>query len=50
MKLWIALLRGINIGGKHIVSMKDLRELLSGLGYANVRTYIQSDNCVVRSR
>jgi uncharacterized protein (DUF1697 family) len=41
--LYIALLRGINIGG-HQVRMERLRELFAELGYANVRTYIQTGN------
>lgn len=49
MGTWIALLRGINVGGKHIVPMKALRELLEGAGFTDVRTYIQSGNCVLRS-
>ncbi|MEM8983432.1 MAG: DUF1697 domain-containing protein [Pseudomonadota bacterium] len=50
MTTWIALLRGINVGGKNIVPMKTLRDLLTGLGCENVRTYIQSGNCVFQSR
>lgn len=46
MTRWALLLRGINVGGKHIVPMAKLRELLSGLGFVNVSTYIQSGNCV----
>lgn len=34
------------MGGKNILPMKDLRGLLERLGYKNVRTYIQSGNCV----
>lgn len=41
--LYIALLRGINVGG-HQVKMDDLRKHFSELGLANVRTYIQSGN------
>ncbi len=43
---WIALLRGINVGGNNILPMAELRELLPGLGYENVKTYIQSGNCL----
>jgi len=46
---WITLLRGINVGGNNIVPMKELRDLLSGLGFENARTYIQSGNCVFDS-
>ena len=44
--IWIALLRGINVGGNNILPMAELRVILSGLGYRNVKTYIQSGNCV----
>jgi uncharacterized protein (DUF1697 family) len=46
----IALLRGINVVGKHRLPMKELAELLEGLGCTEVRTYIQSGNAVFRSR
>lgn len=42
----IALLRGINVGGKNKLPMKTLRALLEGLGCADVATYIQSGNAV----
>lgn len=41
--LYIALLRGINVGG-HVVKMERLRELFAELGLTNVRTYIQTGN------
>ena len=47
---WIALLRGINVGGHRKVPMANLRELCAGLGFTSVRTYIQSGNVVFRSR
>lgn len=40
----IALLRGINVGGKRKILMADLRELLTGIGFTDVKTYIQSGN------
>ena len=40
----VALLRGINVGGRNKVAMADLREVVSGLGHADVATYIQSGN------
>ncbi len=46
MATWIALLRGINVGGKHIVPMAELRERLESIGLECVRTYIQSGNVV----
>lgn len=46
---YVALLRGINVGGKNIVPMAALRTCLSDAGLANVRTYIQSGNVVFES-
>jgi uncharacterized protein (DUF1697 family) len=44
----VALLRGINVGGKNILPMEELRELLAKLGCEDVATYIQSGNAVFR--
>jgi uncharacterized protein (DUF1697 family) len=49
MKTWIALFRGINVGGTGILPMKTLAALLGGLGFAQVTTYIQSGNAVFLS-
>jgi len=43
---FVALLRGINVGGTRRVPMAELRELAEGLGCADVATYIQSGNLV----
>ena len=45
----IALLRGINLAGRRRVGMADLRELLAGHGYEDVRTHLQSGNVVLTS-
>ena len=45
----IALFRGINVGGRNILPMKSLVEILEGLGYNNIQTYIQSGNVVFQS-
>ena len=45
----VALLRGINVGGKAKLAMADLREIVTGCGYGDVRTYIQSGNVVFAS-
>ena len=42
----IALIRGINVGTAKRVAMADLREMLTGLGYADVRTLLNSGNAV----
>jgi len=49
MTAYVALFRGINVGGKHILPMQDLRDILGALGCENVRTYIQSGNAVFES-
>ena len=45
---WIALLRGINVGGGNTLPMASLRAILDGLGATDVQTYIQSGNAVFR--
>jgi uncharacterized protein (DUF1697 family) len=40
----VALLRGINVGGRNKVPMSDLREVVTSLGHVGVTTYIQSGN------
>ncbi|NMH96780.1 DUF1697 domain-containing protein [Pseudonocardia acidicola] len=47
---YVALLRGINVGGNKKVAMADLRELLAGLGFTGVRTHLQSGNAVFGTR
>ncbi len=49
MNTWIALLRGINVGGKNILPMAELRRDLESLKLKNVRTYIQSGNVIFES-
>ncbi|WP_282030491.1 DUF1697 domain-containing protein [Winogradskyella eximia] len=49
MQTYIALLRGINVGGHKKVPMVQLRELLSNSGLLNVKTYIQSGNVIFQS-
>src|SRR5262245_5826477 len=46
MTLYAALLRGINVAGHAKVAMPDLRDLLSGLGFVNPRSLLQSGNLV----
>ncbi len=51
MSTFIALLRGINVGGHNKVPMADLRALCEGdLGWRDVESYIQSGNLVFRAR
>lgn len=50
MTTYIALFRGINVGGRNRLPMKDLAATLEDLGCQDVATYIQSGNAVFRSR
>ena len=50
MARYVALLRGINVGGNKKVPMAQLRELLEGLGYTDVATLLQSGNAVFTSK
>ena len=43
---YVALLRGINVGGRNKVAMADLRQVAESLGHTEVATYIQSGNLV----
>lgn len=45
----VALLRGVNVGGRSILKMADLRELVEGCGFDDVQTYLQSGNLVFRT-
>ena len=49
MNRYIALLRGINVGGNNKLPMKELVTVLEGLGLQQVKTYIQSGNVVFQS-
>jgi uncharacterized protein (DUF1697 family) len=46
----VALLRGINVGGRNKVAMADLRAVVTSLGHADIATYIQSGNVVFTAR
>ena len=46
MKTYIALFRGINVGGYNILPMKKLKVILENLNFKKVKTYIQSGNVV----
>ncbi|PYO96173.1 MAG: hypothetical protein DMD60_11385, partial [Gemmatimonadetes bacterium] len=46
MTTYIALLRGINVGGRKQVAIADLRDLLTQLGFSNVRSLLQTGNLV----
>jgi uncharacterized protein (DUF1697 family) len=46
---YLALLRGINVGGKNLVRMADLRAAFEEMDFADVATYIQSGNVLFRA-
>ena len=48
-KVYLALLRGINVGGKNKVPMAELKACFEELGCKNVRTYIASGNVMFES-
>ena len=48
--VYVALLRGVNVGGNNMVSMKALKESFSALGFRDVATYINSGNILFRSK
>ena len=49
MTVYVAMLRGVNVGGNSL-KMDWLRQACEGLGWQNVRTYVQSGNIVFASR
>lgn len=49
MGIYVALLRGINVSGHHMMKMADLKDLLTGLGFQHLKTYLQSGNVVFES-
>lgn len=46
----MALLRGINVGGKSLIKMADLKVAMTSAGFENVITYIQSGNVIFESK
>ena len=46
---YLALLRGINVGGNNIIKMADLKACFENMGFTDVITYIQSGNVLFRS-
>jgi uncharacterized protein (DUF1697 family) len=46
MEKYIALLRGVNVGGKNKISMSELKTAFEEGGFADIRTYINSGNVI----
>lgn len=49
MTKYVALLRGINVGGKKVIKMEALARVFASLGFKQVKTYIQSGNVIFAS-
>jgi uncharacterized protein (DUF1697 family) len=50
MYTYIALFRGINVGGKNLLPMKDIVAIFDTMNYENIQTYIQSGNVVFQAK
>ena len=48
--VFVALLRGVNVGGNNMISMKSLKESFEVMGFINVSTYINSGNIIFQSK
>lgn len=50
LKKYISLLRAVNVGGKNLLPMKDLKKELINAGFQNVQTYLQSGNLILEDQ
>jgi len=50
LTVFVALLRGVNVGGNNMISMKSLKESFETIGLSNVSTYINSGNIIFQSK
>ena len=50
LTVFVALLRGVNVGGNNMISMSSLKKSFEGLGFANVSTYINSGNIIFQTK
>lgn len=50
MTVYVALLRGVNVGGRGTVDMRELKQRFEELGCTDVSTYINSGNVIFRDR
>ncbi|TJY41118.1 DUF1697 domain-containing protein [Cohnella pontilimi] len=49
MAMCVALLRGINVSGKNMIKMAELKQLFESMGFGGVQTYINSGNVIFES-
>jgi uncharacterized protein (DUF1697 family) len=50
LSVFVALLRGVNVGGNNMISMKSLKESFTTTGFKEVTTYINSGNIIFKSK
>jgi uncharacterized protein (DUF1697 family) len=50
LTVFVALLRGVNVGGNNMISMKSLKASFEAMGFTNVSTYINSGNIIFQSK
>jgi len=50
LNVFVALLRGVNVGGNNMISMKALKESFVRMGFAQVATYINSGNIIFKTK
>ena len=50
LNVFVALLRGVNVGGNNMISMKSLKQSFEAMGFTQVTTYINSGNIVFQSK
>ncbi|HEU4507606.1 MAG TPA: DUF1697 domain-containing protein [Pyrinomonadaceae bacterium] len=50
LNVFVALLRGVNVGGNNMISMKALKESFETIGFSEVSTYINSGNVIFKSK
>lgn len=50
MNTYIALLRAVNVGGRGIIKMSELKAIFESLGFSDVTTYIQTGNVIFTTR
>ena len=48
--IFVALLRGVNVGGNNMISMKALKECFEAIGFTEVSTYINSGNVIFNTK
>ena len=50
LNVYVALLRGVNVGGNNMISMSALKESFTGLGFVRVQSYINSGNLIFATK